>query len=96
MGGCAGFGQKLLNTQHGVVRCTLKSPIKKRANVLSLQKSSLKLSAASHNTTNWYTDTDGFLGHLPCWGSLYYKGPALQKIILFCVCLGEGAVPPCI
>ena len=32
------FGQKLLNTQRGVGRCTCKSPIVKWANVLSLQK----------------------------------------------------------
>ena len=37
--------------------------------------------AASHNNASWYTDTDGFLEHLPCGGSLYYKGPALQKLI---------------
>ena len=46
------------------------------------RKNSLKLNAASHNTTIWYTDTDGFLEHLPSRGSLYYKGPALQKITL--------------
>ena len=28
------FGQKLLNTQHSVVKCTHKSPIMKWANVL--------------------------------------------------------------
>ena len=28
------------------------------------------------------TDTDGFLEHSPSGGSLCYKGPALQKIIL--------------
>ena len=32
------FGQKLLNTQHGVGRCAHKSPITKWANVMSLQK----------------------------------------------------------
>ena len=45
--------------------------------------SSLKLNAASHNNASWYTETDGFLEHSPKWGSLYYKGPALQKIIPF-------------
>ena len=48
----------------------------------SLQKYSLKLNTAAHNTASWSTDTDGYLEHLPSRGSLYYKGPALQKIIL--------------
>ena len=46
------------------------------------KKNSLKLNAASHNTTIWYTDTAGYLEYSPSGGSLYYKGPALQKIIL--------------
>ena len=46
------------------------------------KKNSLKSNAASHNTTSWYSDTDGFLEHSPSKGSLYYKGPTLQKIIL--------------
>ena len=37
-------------------------------------KNSLKQNAASHNTTSWYTDTDGFLGHSSSRWSLYYKG----------------------
>ena len=37
-GGHAILGQKLLNTQHGVGRCSCKSPITKWANMLSLQK----------------------------------------------------------
>ena len=41
------------------------------------------MNAASHNNASWYTDTDGFLTHSPCAGSLYYKGPILQKIIQF-------------
>ena len=36
--------------------------------------------AASHNTS-WCTDTDGFPEHSPS-GSLHYKGPTVQKIIL--------------
>ena len=36
--GLAVFGQKRLNTQFSMGRCTCKSPIVKRANVLSLQK----------------------------------------------------------
>ena len=47
------------------------------------QKNSLNPNAASHNNANWHTDTDGFLQHSPRWGSLYYKGPTLQKIIPF-------------
>ena len=51
----------------------------------SLQKNSLKPNAASHNNTSWYIDADGYLGHSPSGGSLYYKGPTFQKISL-CVC----------
>ena len=47
------------------------------------KKNSLKSVAASHNNASWHTDTDGFLEHSPRGGSLYYKGPALQEIILF-------------
>ena len=46
------------------------------------QKHSLKLNAASHTNTSWYTDTDGFLEHSLSRGRLYYKWPTLQKIIL--------------
>ena len=53
-GGHAIFGQKLLNTQHSVGRCTCKSPIMKWANVLKVFKTnSLKLSTTSHSNTNW-------------------------------------------
>ena len=80
-GGHAVFGQKLLATQHCVGRCTRKSSIVKWAMMLKeSSKNSLKPNTASHNTS-WCTDTDGFLEHSPSWGSLYYKGPALQKII---------------
>ena len=83
--GHAVFGQKLPNTQHGVGRCTRKSPIMKWANApkeKSLHKHSLKLNATSHHNASWYTDTDVFLEHSPSRGSLYYKRPTLQKIIL--------------
>ena len=81
---CAVFGQKLLNTQHSMGRCAHKSPIMKWAKSLKeSSKNALKLDTASHNNASWYTDTDGFLEHSPSWGSLYYKGPTLQKIILF-------------
>ena len=73
------FGQKLLHTQCGVGRCVHKAPSMKWANVLSLQKNSLKPNAASHDNASWYTDTDGFLEHSPRGGSLYYKGPAFRK-----------------
>ena len=79
--GHAIFGQKLLNTLHSVGRCAQKSPIRKWANALSLQKNSRKPNTASHNNTSRYSDTDGFLEHSPSRGSLYYKGHALQKII---------------
>ena len=45
-------------------------------------KNSPKPNAASRNNASWYTDTDEFLEYSPSGGSLYYKGPALQKIIL--------------
>ena len=81
------FAQKLLNTQWGVGRCACKSPIMKWAKAMSLQKNSLKLNAASHNNTSSYTDSAGFLEHLPSWESLYYQGPTFQKILPF---LGGG------
>ena len=84
-GGHAIFGQKLLNTQCSVGRCARKSPIMKWANALKeSSKNSLMLNTASHNNASWCTDTDGFLEYSPSRGSLYYKGPALQKIICFC------------
>ena len=46
------------------------------------KKNSLKQNAASHNYTSLYTDTDGFLEHSPSRGSLYDKGPTIQKITL--------------
>ena len=77
--GVMSFLVKLLNTQHSLGGCARKSSIMKRANVLSLQKNSLKPNAASHDNASWYTDTDGFLEHSPRGGSLYYKGPAFRK-----------------
>ena len=88
-GGNVVFGQKLLNTQHGMGSCTFKSPIMKWANAL---KESSKIihwgqpNPASHNNANGNTNTDGFLEHSPSGGSLYYRGPALQKIFpVFCI-----------
>ena len=58
----------------------------------SLKKNnSLKLNTASHNNASWYTDTHGFLEHSSSRGSLYYKGPTLQKKIPV-----WGEFPPCI
>ena len=51
--------------------------------VESSKKHSLKPNAASHNNTSWYTDPDGFPEHSPSKGSLYHKGPALQKVFHF-------------
>ena len=48
----------------------------------SFKKNSLNLNIASHNAS-WSTDADGFREHAPSRRSLYYKGPGLQKIILF-------------
>ena len=44
------------------------------------KKNSLKPNSATHNNASWCTDADGFLEHSPSWGSLYYKGPVVQKI----------------
>ena len=91
--GHAVFGQKLLNTQSGMGRCTRKSPIMKWANVLkapSKKKKSVKPNTACHNKASWYTDADGLLEYSTRGGSQYYNGPALQKIIPF------WGVPPCI
>ena len=41
------FGQKLLNTEHGVGRCACKSPIMKWAN--TLKESSKKFTEAEHS-----------------------------------------------
>ena len=46
------------------------------------EASKKKFTEPSHNTTSWCTDADGFLADSPSGGSLYYKGPTLQKIIL--------------
>ena len=91
-GGHAVFGQKLLNTQLSVGRIhACKSPIVKWANTLKESSKKIHWShIASHNNTSWSTDADGRLEHSPSGGSLYYKGPALQKRILFSGC------PPCI
>ena len=49
----------------------------------SLQKKFTEAKPDPHNTASWYTDTDGFLGHSHCGRKpVYYKKPALQKIIL--------------
>ena len=92
-GGHAVFGQKLPNTQCGVGRHAHKSPTVKCAKMCwkCLQKNWLKPNTASHNTTTWCTDTDGFLEHSPSGANVYNKGSALQKIILFFFFLG----PPC-
>ena len=48
-GGRAVFGQKLLNTQHGVVRCTRKSPVMKWANMLKSQSLQKNFTEAEHS-----------------------------------------------
>ena len=57
--------------------------MRKHVETVLKKKNSLKPNATSHNNASWNTDTDGFLEHSPSGGSLYYKRPALQKIILF-------------
>ena len=74
-GGHAVFGQKLLNTQHGVGRCARKSPIMKWANMS--KESSEKLTEAECSLSqqpSWCTDTDGFLEHLPGGGKPVLQG----------------------
>ena len=81
--GHAIFGQKLLNTQSNVGSCTCTSAIGKWEN--TLKESSEKFTEAKHSLSQQcqlYTDTDGFLEHPPSGRNLYYKAPALQKIIL--------------
>ena len=63
--------------QHGVGRCAHKSPIMKRAN--TLKESSKKIYQSQREPL---TVTDEFLEHSPSRGSLYYKWPTLQRIIL--------------
>ena len=46
-----------------------------------LKKISVGLHSAPPNNTSWYTDSNGFLKHSRSGGSLYYKGPSLQKVI---------------
>ena len=46
-----------------------------------LQKKFTEAERSLSQHHQWCTDTDGFLEHSPGGGSLYYKGPALQKII---------------
>ena len=53
-GGHAIFGQKLLNTQHGVGRWACKSPIIEMGKGVErvFKKNSLKLNSASHNNAS--------------------------------------------
>ena len=81
--GHAVFGQKLLTTQHSVVRCAHKSPFMKWAN--TLKESSKKFTDAKCSLSqyaSWSPDADGFVEHSPRRESLYYKGPTLLKITL--------------
>ena len=48
----------------------------------AFKKHSLSPNTASHNNASCYTDAHEFLEHSPSRGSLCYKGPTLQKIIL--------------
>ena len=82
-GGHAIFGQKLLNTQRGVGAYAYKLPNPSICVERVFKKNLLKLNAASHNNASRYTDMEGFLEHPHSRRSLYYKGPTLQKIILF-------------
>ena len=88
--GHAVLGQKLLNTvQCGQVHSSITHCEMGECVERVFKKNSLKPNTGCHNNVSWYTDTDGFLEHSPSRGSLYYKGPMLQKIII-CF-LGRGA-----
>ena len=65
-------------------QCAHKSPIMKWAKCWKrvFQKNFTEAERSLYNNASWYTDTEGFLEHPPSGGSLYYKRPALQKIIL--------------
>ena len=83
-GSCWFWPKTFEHSKTGVGRCAHKYPHEMSKYVERVfKKNSLKPNTASHNNTSWYPDTDGFLEYSPSWGSLYYKGPALQKIILF-------------
>ena len=86
------FGQKLLNPQCGVSRCTPKSPIMKGAEMLkeSSKKNSL---SQTHNKTSWCNDAYVFLEHSPRGGSLccppednsgFFVSPALISKFVRC------------
>ena len=84
--GCTVFDQKLLNIQCSVGGWACKSPVIKWANMLKETSKNIYLCWAQPLTTTpagTLTDTDGSLEHSPSRGSLCYKGPALQKIVLF-------------
>ena len=66
------FGQKLKNTAWcGQVRLLITRGEMGKCIERVFRKNSLKLNAASHTTTSWHPDTDGFLEHSPSGGSLY-------------------------
>ena len=78
------FGQKLLSTQCGGDRYTHKSPVMKGENVFRVfKKSSLKPNTASHNNTNWYTDTDGFLQHSLAGKACTTRDPLLRVSLTY-------------
>ena len=49
----------------------------------SFQKKLTEAECSLSQHASWYTDTNGFLEHSTSRGSLYYKRPTFQKIILF-------------
>ena len=78
----ATFDQKLLNTQRGVGRCVVSHPSWNGQRWKSLPKkfTEAKCSLSQQcQLVHWYRWVPK---HSPSGGSLYYKGPAFQKIIL--------------
>ena len=96
MGGHAVFCQKLLNTQHSVGSCANISPVRKWTNLLKESSKKIHWSCKQSLTTlpaGTLIEKGSENTHL-AGGSLYGKGPALQKIVLglfwvplpLCVC----------
>lgn len=70
------------SARRGEGGCACRPPILKRANALrAFKENALKPNAASHTNSRRPPDQDGFLGLPPSGGSLFYRRPALQKII---------------
>ena len=85
------LGQKLLNISIVWAGALVNHPSwNGQTGWIVFKKNSLKPNASFHNNASWYSGTDGFLEYSPSGASLYYKGPATQKVI------PVSGVPSCI